>query len=125
MYRSAVAAIRPDFSTDAATTTTVAQTTTQPAPTGPTVTSLSTSKKNPSCADVTSAGYQWKVSWKAVNVDSVTLSIDGLGAYETGLPATGNFNIPASCGDTQVVYITPVKGGTSGTPKKITITIGA
>ena len=74
---------------------------------------------------MTSNGNQWRVSWKAVNVDSVTLSIDGLGAYEIGLPATGSFDIPASCGDTQVVYITPVKGGTSGTPKKITITIGS
>lgn len=107
------------------TTTTAATTTTKPAPTGPTVTSLSTSKKNPTCAEVTANGYQWKVSWKAVNVDSVTLSIDGLGSYADGLSATGSFDIPATCGDTQVVYITPVKGGVSGTPKKITITIGS
>ena len=109
----------------AGTTTTAATTTTKPAITGPTVTSLSTSKKNPTCAEVTANGYQWKVSWKAVNVDSVTLSIDGLGSYAEGLPATGSFDIPATCGDTQVVYITPVNGGTSGTPKKITITIGS
>ena len=107
------------------TTTTAATTTTKPAITGPTVTSLSTSQKNPTCAEVTANGYQWKVSWKAVNVDSVTLSIDGLGSYAEGLPATGSFDIPATCGDTQVVYITPVNGGTSGTPKKITITIGS
>ena len=107
------------------TTTSAATTTTKPAITGPTVTSLSTSKKNPTCAEVTANGYQWKVSWKAVNVDSVTLSIDGLGSYAEGLPATGSFDIPATCGDTQVVYITPVSGGTSGTPKKITITIGS
>ncbi len=99
---------------------------TAPAPTGPTVTQLTTSSKTPSCADVTANGNQWRVSWKAVNVASVTLSIDGLGAYETGLPSQGNFNIPASCGDTQEVYITPVSaGGQSGTPKKIVITIGS
>ena len=99
---------------------------TAPAPTGPTVTQLTTSSKTPSCADVTANGNQWRVSWKAVNVASVTLSIDGLGAYETGLPAQGSFNIPASCGDQQTVYITPVSaGGQSGTPKKIVINIGA
>ena len=111
--------------TAAATTTTVAQTTTQPAPTGPTVTSLSTPNKNLTCAEATSAG-SLTVSWKAVNAASVIIGVDSPGEFATG-PATGSYsNIPANCNDTQVVYITPVAAdGTKGTPKKITITIGA
>lgn len=112
--------------TGAAAPTLAPTTTGAAAPTGPTVTQLTTSNKTPTCAEVTANGNQWRVSWKAVNVASVTLSIDGLGAFETGLPAQGSYDIPASCGDTQEVYVTPVSaGGQTGTPKKIVITIGA
>ena len=122
---TAPATTEPATTLAATTTTTAATTTTKPAPTGPTVSSLSTSNKNPSCADVTTAGYQWKVSWKATNAASVIIGIDSPDPYKNG-PATGSEMIPANCGDTQVVYITPVAGdGTKGTPKKITITIGS
>ncbi len=122
--RSAPDTTTPDTTAPAPT---LAPTTTgAAAPTGPTVTQLTTSNKTPTCAEVTANGNQWRVSWKAVNVASVTLSIDGLGAFETGLPAQGSYDIPAPCGDTQEVYVTPVSaGGQTGTPKKIVITIGA
>jgi hypothetical protein len=58
---------------------------------------------------------------------TVTLAIDNpSGAYDSGLPAEGKTQIPATCGDTQDVYIIPVAAdGTAGTPTKITITVDA
>jgi hypothetical protein len=63
----------------------------------------------------------------ATGVASVTLAIDNpSGAYDSGLPAEGKTQIPATCGDTQDVYIIPVAAdGTAGTPTKITITVDA
>jgi len=109
--------------TTAATPTTPAPTT--PAPSGPKVNSL-TANTSPNCDEVSSAGYQLNVAWVASGAASVNLSIDGPGVYQSGLPASGNLDIPGSCGDTQVVMITPIaSNGTSGTPKTITIVVGS
>ncbi|MDO8390579.1 MAG: hypothetical protein Q7V57_08830 [Actinomycetota bacterium] len=99
---------------------------TSPAPTGPKVKTLTTPSTNPTCAEVTANGNQATVSWSATNAASVSLSIDGPGVYADGLPATGSYDIPASCGDTQIVLITSYDaGGNPGGTKTITITIGS
>ncbi|MEI7547207.1 MAG: hypothetical protein WCK21_04005, partial [Actinomycetota bacterium] len=103
---AATTTIVPTTTTTTVTASTTTVTTAKP-PTGPTVTGLTTATLHPTCADVTAHNHQVNVSWSAVNVASVTLSIDGLGAFQSGLPASGNYNIPATCGDTQEVYITP------------------
>jgi len=106
---------------------TTAAATTAPAPSGLSVDSVTTPQNNITCAEATAQGNLATVSWKATGTASVTLAIDNpAGAYESGLPAEGSTQIPATCGDTQDVYIVPVAAdGTAGTPTKITITVDA
>jgi hypothetical protein len=106
---------------------TTAAPTTAPAPSGPAVDSVTTPQNNITCAEATAQGNLATVSWKATGAASVTLAIDNpSGAYDSGLPAEGKTQIPATCGDTQDVYIIPVAAdGTAGTPTKITITVDA
>jgi hypothetical protein len=120
----------PPAPTTAAPTTaapTTAAPTTAPVPTGPSVDSATTPQNNITCAEATAQGNLATVSWKATGAASVTLAIDNpSGAYDSGLPAEGKTQIPATCGDTQDVYIIPVAAdGTAGTPTKITITVDA
>jgi hypothetical protein len=107
--------------------TTAAPTTAAPAPSGPAVDSVTTPQNNITCAEATAQANLVTVSWKATGAASVTLAIDNpSGAYDSGLPAEGKTQIPATCGDTQDVYIIPVAAdGTAGTPTKITITVDA
>jgi len=115
----------PPAPTTAAPTT--AAPTTAPAPSGPAVDSVTTPQNNITCAEATAQGNLATVSWKATGAASVTIAIDNpSGAYDSGLPAEGKTQIPATCGDTQDVYIIPVAAdGTAGTPTKITITVDA
>jgi hypothetical protein len=88
---------------------------------------VTTPKANLTCNEVTAQGNMATVSWSVTGASSVTIAIDNpAGAYVTDLPVAGSTQIPATCGDTQDVYIVPVAAdGTAGTPEKITITVDA
>ena len=99
---------------------------TSPPPSGPTVVSVSVPKTSYTCAEAQAQGEQVQVSWKVANAASVTLSIDGPGAFKTGLPTTGSEMVYLGCGDTQQIWITPVAAnGTQGAPKIVTVTVGS
>ncbi|MEU3452639.1 hypothetical protein ABZ671_03410 [Micromonospora sp. NPDC006766] len=83
-------------------------TTSVPKAAGPTIAYFRVAQK-PSCTSGTSKnpieGTPVVVEWKASNVDSVAISVDGPGVYEDNLPPAGsrelNFPCSGSEGDTQ------------------------
>ncbi len=78
------------------------------------------------CAEATAGGNQTSISWTTTGAASVDVSIDGPGAFETGLSPNGSLAIPAPCGDTQVVAVTAIGStGIRSDPRSITVTIGA
>jgi actin-like ATPase involved in cell morphogenesis len=107
--------------TDPPTTTEPPTTTTVPVPT---VTSISAATTL-TCAEAMAAGGFTDVSWTTTNAASVSIAIDGAGAFAEGLAPNGTEPIPATCDDVQVVTVTPFDAlGTPGTGSTITITIG-
>ncbi len=103
-------------SSDAGTTTTKPSsgpTTTKPAANGPQVTMSVT---NPPSCPAPGVTYQAEltitISWTVTNADSVTIAIDGPGAFEENLPLTGSMVRPWSCpADSHTYTVQAVKNG--------------
>ena len=112
-------------SSDDATTTTKANATptTKPAATGAQITMSVTNPPSCPSPDVTfQAELTVTISWTVTNADSVTIAIDGPGAFESGLPLSGSMVRPWSCPASEHTYtVQAVKNGQMVAQKSKTV----
>ncbi len=98
---------RPPTTQPQTTTTPAPTTTTTRPPSNPFVTSI-TPDTTLTCVEANAFGNQFEIEWTTEDAESVRVAIDGFGTFQDGLPPNGSIDIPATCGDVQIVRVTAI-----------------